>query len=160
MEAARSQTYFLYRSDAGRIDAPTWWRGTLLLVGIFAVLTVIWHLVEPYADHDLNTTLLFSIAILFGNVYRLVYGFALIMILISHYNLSAKRWRDIGRPASFAGILPLLACIAGALHWLEPRVAPALPHAIPVAADLALVIVFVWNVVELGGMSWQPRKGV
>lgn len=151
MEKPRSRIYFLFRSDAGQIDAATWRRGTLLLVGIFAVLTIGWHLIQPYADHDLNTTLLFTIAILFANLYRLLYGFALIMILISYYNLSAKRWRDIGKPAALAGLLPLLASIAGALHWLEPRVAPDMPHLIPVTADIALAAIFIWNVVELGG---------
>jgi uncharacterized membrane protein YhaH (DUF805 family) len=154
----RSQAYFLFRSDVGRIDAPTWWRGTLLLIGIFAVLTIGWHLIEPYADHDLNTTPLFTVGIFLANLYRLLYGFALFLILISHYNLSAKRWRDIGRPAALAGLLPLLACVAGALHWLEPRVDPALPHAIPITADVALLAVFVWNVVELGGLNLRPAK--
>jgi uncharacterized membrane protein YhaH (DUF805 family) len=151
MEKPRSRIYFLFRSDTGRIDAAIWWRGTFLLVGIFAVLTIGWHLVQPYADHDLNTTLLFTIVILFANLYRLLYGFALILILISYYNLSAKRWRDIGRPAALAGLLPFLACIAGALHWLEPRVAPEMPHVVPVAADVALAAIFIWSVVELGG---------
>lgn len=156
MEESRSRMYFLFRSEAGRIDAATWWRGTFLLLGIFAVLTIAWHLIEPYADRDLSATPFFSIWILFANVYRVLYGFALILILISYYNLSAKRWRDIGRPAALAGVLPFLACIAGALHWLEPRVAPAMPHAIPIAADLVLIAVFVWNIVELSGFR-RPR---
>jgi uncharacterized membrane protein YhaH (DUF805 family) len=151
MEETRSRAYFLFRSDVGRIDAPTWWRGTLLLAGIFAVLTIGWHLIQPYADHDLSATLFFTIGIFFANLYRLFYGFAVLLILISLYNLSAKRWRDIGRPAALAGLLPFLACIAGALHWLEPRVDNALPHAIPLAADLVLIATFVWNVIELGG---------
>ena len=99
--------------------------------------------------------MLFTIGILFANLYRLLYGFALIMILISYYNLSAKRWRDVGRPSALAGLLPLLACIAGALHWLEPRVAPEMPHLIPVVADIALAAVFIWNVVELGGFRFS-----
>jgi uncharacterized membrane protein YhaH (DUF805 family) len=158
MEEPRSRIYFLFRSDAGRIDAATWWRGTLLLVGIFAVLTFGWHLIEPYADHGLNATLLFTVGILFANLYRLVYGFALILILISYYNLSAKRWRDIGRPAALAGLLPLFAWIAGAVHWLEPRLNPEMPHAIPIAANIVLVAILIWNVVELGGLHLQPAK--
>jgi uncharacterized membrane protein YhaH (DUF805 family) len=116
MEEPRSRAYFLFRADAGKIDAATWWPSTLLLVGIFAVLTIAWHLLQPYADHDLNTTPIMAIGILIANIYRLLYGFAVILILISHYNLSAKRWRDIGRPAALAGLLPVLACIAGRMH--------------------------------------------
>src|SRR5579883_430191 len=148
----RARLSFLFRTDAGRIYAPTWWRGTALLAGVFALLTIAWHVIEPYADHDLNTTALFTLWIVLANVYRLFYGFAIIMILICHYNLSAKRWRDAGRPAALAGLFPLAASIAGALHWLEPRVAPALPHLIPLAADLVLVAIILWNVVELGGL--------
>jgi uncharacterized membrane protein YhaH (DUF805 family) len=157
MEEPRSRIYFLFRTDAGRIDAPTWWRSTLLLVGIFVVLTIGWHLIQPYGDHDLDTTLLFTIGIFAANLYRLLYGFAVIMILICYYNLSAKRWRDIGRPAALAGLLPLLACIAGALHWIEPRVDPDMPHAIPIAADITLAAVFVWNVIELGGLNLRTK---
>lgn len=153
-----SRIYFLFRSDVGRIDAATWWRGTLVLLGIFAVLTIAWHVIEPYADHGLDTNPLFTIAIILANLYRLLYGFALIMILVSHYNLSAKRWRDIGLPAALAGLLLVLACVAGALHWLEPRVAPAMPHAIPIVADVALVAVLIWNIVELGGLREHRRE--
>jgi uncharacterized membrane protein YhaH (DUF805 family) len=157
MEEPRSRAYFLFRADAGKIDAATWWPSTLLLVGIFAVLTIAWHLLQPYADHDLNTTPIMAIGILIANIYRLLYGFAVILILISHYNLSAKRWRDIGRPAALAGLLPVLACIAGAMHWLEPRVDPAMPHALPLAVDVILTLTLVWNVVELGGLRLRPR---
>jgi len=155
MEAQQSRAYFLFRSDAGRIDAPTWWRWMLLLLGIFAVLTITWHLIEPYADRGLSTTPFFTPGIFLANLYRVLYGFALIILLISYYNLSAKRWRDIGRPAGLAGLLPILASICGALHWLEPRVDQALPHVLVVLANVILVLVFIWNVIELGGL--HPR---
>jgi uncharacterized membrane protein YhaH (DUF805 family) len=79
------------------------------------------------------------------------------LIVISHYNLSAKRWRDIGRPAAFAGLLPLAACICAALHWLEPRVDQAMPRTVTIAADIVLAAIFVWNIVELGGL--RRRRG-
>ncbi len=154
-----SRSYFLFRSDAGRIDAATWWRGTLLLAGIFVTLSIGWVLVQPYADHDLNTTPLMTAGILTANLYRLLFGFSIILILISHYNLSAKRWRDFGQPAALAGLLPFVACICAALHWLEPRLDRAMPHAAVLAADLLLFVTFVWNVVELGGFrSPRPEK--
>jgi uncharacterized membrane protein YhaH (DUF805 family) len=148
----RSRTYFLYRSDVGEIDAATWWRGTLLLGGMLAALGIGWSFLEPYADHNLDAAPWMTAAILAANLYRLLFGFAILLILISHYNLSAKRWRSVGRLPALAGLLPFVACICAAAHWLEPRVEPALPHAATLAADAALAAVVVWNIVELGGL--------
>ncbi len=147
-----SRVFFLFRSDAGEIDAATWRQWTLLLAGIFAALAIGWIFLEPYADHDLTSGLWMTAGILAANLYRLLFGLAILLILISHYNLSAKRWRDIGRPPALAGLLPLVAALCAAVHWLEPRVSPALPHAVTLAADAALAAVVVWNVVELGGL--------
>lgn len=156
MQAPQSRAYFLFRSDEGQIDAATWWRGMVFLVAIYVAFTVLWHFIEPYADHDLNTTALFTLGIFAANVYRILYGFAIILILICYYNLSAKRWRDLGQPAALAGFLPVLAAVCGALHWLEPRTDRAIPHAVALVADGILVVVFIWNVIELGDLV--PRR--
>ncbi len=148
----RSRTYFLFRSDAGQIDAATWRRGTLLLAGIFAALAIGWVFVQPYADHDLNANPWMTAGILAANLYRLLFGFAILLILISHYNLSAKRWRDVGWPPALAGLLPFVACVCAAAHWLAPRTNQAVPHGVTLAADAALAAVLVWNIVELGGL--------
>ncbi|MEW6435712.1 MAG: hypothetical protein AB1508_00915 [Pseudomonadota bacterium] len=144
---------FLYRSDEGEIDAAIWWRGALILVGIFAVLTLGWIVIEPFADKSLATTVVGTIVVLTANLYRLAYGFICLMLLICLYNLSAKRWRNLGRPSSFAGILPVWTAITAALHWLEPRVAGALPHYVVVIADVLLIATLIWNVVALGGIA-------
>lgn len=149
---------FLFRSDEGRIDAPTWWRNTGLLAGIFAVLTVGWIFIEPYANHNLATEPLFTVPILAANLYRLLYGFASLILLISYYNLSAKRFRDIGRPPALAGLVPFLLCLAGALHWLEPRVGGDIPHFVVVLTDILFFASLIWTVVELGGFVQLRRK--
>ena len=147
-----SRTFFLYRSDEGRIDAATWWRGTLLLFGLFLILALGWLFIEPYADHNLDVGAGMTAAIIAANVYRLFFGFAILLLLISHYNLSAKRWRDVGWPPSLAGLFPLMVCLCGAVHWLEPRLETALPPWTTIVADALLLAVIVWNVVELGGL--------
>ena len=143
---------FLYRSDEGEIDVATWWRGALILAGIFVVLTLGWIVIEPYADKSLATTVIGTIVVLTANLYRLAYGFISLMLLICLYNLSAKRWRNLGRPSSFAGILPVALAVDAALHWLEPRVGGDLPHALVVVADIIVISVFVWTLIELGGI--------
>jgi uncharacterized membrane protein YhaH (DUF805 family) len=157
MEAQRSNWFFLFRTDEGRIDAPSWRRNAALLVAIFAILTLIWIFVEPYARHDLAREPLFSFSILVANLYRLIYGIAGILLLVSYYNLSAKRWRDIGLPSVLAGLLPFLACVAAALHWLESRLAGDVPHFVVVVADLVVVATLIWTILELGGFLRRGR---
>ena len=113
----RPSLSFLYRSDAGEIDVATWWRGALVLVGIFAVLTLGWIVLEPYADKSLATTIVSTIVVLTANLYRLAYGFIGLLLLICLYNLSAKRWRNLGRPSSFAGILPVAIAVDAAAGY-------------------------------------------
>ncbi|MGO9134918.1 MAG: hypothetical protein ACLP8A_12865 [Methylovirgula sp.] len=151
MAEETSRWSFLFRSDEGRIDAATWWRYTALLAGIFALLTLVWIFVEPFAAHDLAKEPLFTLPILAANIYRLIYGFGSVLLLVSFYNLSAKRWRDIGRSSGLAGLLPFIVCLAAALHWLEPRVGGDIPHFVVVIADILLFATLVWNVIELGG---------
>ena len=143
----------LFRSDEGEIDAPIWWRGILILGGVFAVLTLGWLLIEPFADRALATTITSTIIVLTANLYRIAYGVICLLLLICFYNLSAKRWRDLGRPPAFAGILPIVGAIVAALHWLEPRTGGDTPHMLVIAADLLLIAVLIWNVTELGGVA-------
>jgi uncharacterized membrane protein YhaH (DUF805 family) len=158
MEAPKSRWSFLFRSDEGQIDAATWWRNAALLVAIFAVLALGWILVAPFAEHDLAREPLFTFSSLAANLYRIFYGFTTILLLICYYNLSAKRWRDIGRPPALAGLLPFFACIAAALHWLEPRTGGEIPHVVVVLADILLVLILIWTVIELGGVIAAARR--
>lgn len=158
MGAQDSRWSFLFRTDEGRIDAGTWWRNAGLLAGIFVVLTLAWILVAPFAEHDLATEPLFVVSVLAANLYKIVYGFAVIILLVCYYNLSAKRWRDIGRPPALAGLLPFVACLTGAMHWLAPRSAGAVPHFWIILADCVLFLVFVWNLVDLGGLWPLSRR--
>jgi uncharacterized membrane protein YhaH (DUF805 family) len=141
---------FGFRTDQGRLDAKTWWQGTAILGVPLAVLTLIWFLLAPYAHRDLASTPFLAWRTVAAFVYLLFYAFAILLVAICHYNLSAKRWRDRGRPGALAGLLPLAALVSGAAHWLQPRVADVLPYWYVAGVDATLVAITAWNVVELG----------
>jgi len=141
---------FGFRTDQGRIDAKTWWQGTALLGALLAVLTLIWLLLAPFAEHDLAKTPFLAWGTIAAFTYLLFYAFAVLLIAICHYNLSAKRWRDRGWPSGLAGLLPLAALLSGAAHWLQPRVSEVISYWYVVGTDACLLAIIVWNVAELG----------
>jgi uncharacterized membrane protein YhaH (DUF805 family) len=148
--------HFLYRTDQGRIGAGGWWKGVVPLGVIFIVLTVGAALSKPFMKHDLATSPFFSWPVLAAYVYIIVYVFALILVTICFYNLSAKRWRDRGKPSALAGLLPFIALLSGAAHWLYPQMNGEVPAWSLVAIDAAFVIVLIWSVVELGLLRSRP----
>jgi uncharacterized membrane protein YhaH (DUF805 family) len=143
---------FGFRTDQGRIGAKTWRQGTVFLGVPLAVLTLIWFLLAPFAQHDLANTPFLAWGTVAAFVYLLFYAFAVLLIAICHYNLSAKRWRDRGWPfpGALAGLLPLAALMSGAAHWLQPREAEVISYWYVAGADAALVAIAAWNIVELG----------
>jgi len=155
---SKERARFLFRTDQGRIDAKTWRQGTALLGAILAVLTAIWLVISPFAQRDLATSPFFAWATFATFVYLLFYAFAVLLIAISHYNLSAKRWRDRGWPAGLAGLLPFFALLSGAAHWLQPRAAKDVSYLYVAAIDVLLVAIIIWNIVELGGYIGRERR--
>jgi len=143
---------FGFRTDQGRIDAKTWREGTIFLGVPLAVLTLIWFFLAPFAQHDLAKTPFLAWGTVATFVYLLFYAFAILLIAICHYNLSAKRWRDRGWPfpGALAGLLPLTALVSGAAHWLQPREAEIISYWYVAGIDAALVAIIAWNVVEVG----------
>jgi uncharacterized membrane protein YhaH (DUF805 family) len=150
--AGPADARFLFRTDEGRIGRRVWWRGAGVLAAPLLVLTAIWLRLIPDARHDLGTTPLIAAAPLIAYSYLIVYAFAVVLIAISFTNLSAKRWRDRGRPAptALAGLVPFLALLSGAAHWLQPRVATDMSYGYVIAVDALLAVAAVWTVVELG----------
>ena len=92
MDAERLR--FLYRTDQGRIDRATWRRGAGALVAVLLPLTLIWFALAPYSVHDLATTPFFAPMTILAYVYVIFYAFAVMLIVVSFINLSAKRCRD------------------------------------------------------------------
>ena len=143
---------FLYRSDVGRIDGATWRVGARLLAAVLVTFTAPWIVLAPYTEHDLAKSPLWVPMTALAYAYLMFYALVLLLVSISFVNLSAKRFRDLGRPAPLvlAGLLPFCAFLTGAAHWLQPRVAEAMPRWQVYPFDAALIVAAVWTVVELG----------
>lgn len=150
---------FLFRQDQGVIGRATWWRWTLVLALVLGVLSGIWRLLAPYANRSVEAgERLFEPLTFVAYAYLLVFAFAVILIGVCHYNLSAKRWRDRGRIGGLAGLLPLSALLAGAAHWLQPRIAESMPGWTVTVTDAILIAVILWNIVELGTLDRPAER--
>ena len=156
----RGRFAFLYQSEAGVIDAPTWRRAAGAIAAIFLVLTLVYILVRPIAARGLaDRAGLFDAAALAANVAVLLYAVAAMLLGISWVNLSAKRFRDLGRrpPLGLAGLLPLVILADGTLRWLQPQIADVLPHALVYLGDIAVLAALAWTVAVCAGLV--PRRG-
>lgn len=140
----------LYRSDQGVIDQATWWRAQAPLALALIVLTVIWRLVEPYAHRSLAETQLIDGAAIAAYCYLIAYAFAVMLLLVASYYVSAKRFRDRGLAAGFAGLLPLAMLFCGALAWTQQQEGGMFPLWIVWAGGAALAGVAGWTIFELG----------
>ena len=141
---------FLYREDRGRISRAAWWRATLPLAVLVALATAGWIAVRPYAVHDLGTQPFIDGATVGAYLYLAAYAFGLILAAVCSYNVSAKRFRDRGRPGRLAALLPLTAFLTGALVWFIPQSFGTVPGWVGHAGVAVLLAVAAWNVVELG----------
>ncbi len=142
--------FFLYRTDKGRIDRATWWRNIAPLIAIGLAGTIGWVLLSPYAQHDLSKQAFIAPLTIVAYVYLLVFAFALLLVGVCTYNLSAKRFRDRGQPGALAAILPLSLLFGSALIWFIPQSFDEIPLWVQPVTIVALVTVAAWNVVELG----------
>ena len=138
---------FLFRTDQGRIDRATWWRGTIPLAAIAALSTLGWLAVRPYTHDALHQSP--PLAVL-GYVYLLTFSFATLILLVCEYNLSAKRFTARGKPRVLAAALPVSLLLAGTLDWYVPRSQGALPDHSMWVVMLMVAAVVLWNLVELG----------
>lgn len=150
MDAERIR--FLYRSEQGRIDRETWRRGALALLAVLAPFTLIWLALAPYTAHDLATTPFFAPATIAAYAYLILYSFVVLLIAVSFVNLSAKRFRDRGRapPLGLASLAPLAALLAGAMHFVQPRLPEVFAGWHVWGVDVLLLGVVAWTVYELG----------
>jgi uncharacterized membrane protein YhaH (DUF805 family) len=148
----RERLVFLYRTEAGRIDRASWRAGVAGLAAPLVVLTLIMWGLLPYTAHDLATSPLFVWQTVVAYVYLCLYALAMLVVAASFVNLSAKRFRALGRPApgGLATLLPLAALLAGSAHFLQPHVADAMPRWQVSMFDLLLAVIALWTAYELG----------
>ena len=148
---ARSErARFLFRSDAGTIDAATWRLHAAWLAVLLVCLTLLWFVLRPYAHHDLATSAFIAPMTILAFAYLVVYAFAVILIAICYVMLSMKRFRARGWPAALASVIPLLALFAASLHFLRAQTPDAVALWYVILLDAALAGATVWTVVELG----------
>ncbi|QGM47397.1 hypothetical protein [Methylocystis heyeri] len=143
---------FLFRSDQGRVDRDTWRRGALSLLAVFAPFLGLWLLLEPYTNHDLSKTPLFDPVVALAYSYLIFFAIVGTLIAVSLVNLSAKRFRDLGRPAplGLASLAPFAVFLDGAARWLQVRVAEIMPHWQVYPFDAAAAVIVLWTIYELG----------
>ncbi len=141
---------FLYREDRGRISRAAWWGGTVPLAVLVAAATALWVFVRPYASHDLATQPFIDVPTILAYLYLAAYAFGLILATVCYYNVSAKRFRDRGRPGRLAAVLPLATFLAGALDWFIPQSFGEVPAWAGTVALVTVVAIAIWNVVDLG----------
>ena len=149
-QSDRSRARFLFRQEDGRIEAGTWRLHAGWLVALAGVLTIGWLLLRPYAHHDLKTEVFIRWITVAAFAYVILYAFALILVAICYTMLSIKRLRDIARPTGLAGLVPLFVLFAASLHFMREQTPEVIVLPYVIALDVALAIVVVWTVVELG----------
>jgi len=145
--------HFLFRSDEGRIGAALWLRGCAVLAALFLVFSGVWQALSPYAHRSLAQRAFVDPLTIGVYLYLFAYAIATLLIGVSYVNLSIKRLRAAGQPTAIAGLLPLAALIAGAAHWLHPRVSDVFPIWIAYVADAALFAV------AIASFALMARRG-
>jgi uncharacterized membrane protein YhaH (DUF805 family) len=143
---------FLYRSDQGRIDRHTWLEGVRSLALTLIPFALLWNLLEPYTAHDVATSPFFAPLTIGAYVFLLFYAFIVLLVAVSYVNLSAKRFRDraMTPPVGLASLVPFLCLLAGAAHWLQPRVVEAMSIWWVWGIDITLIGAIIWTLYELG----------
>ena len=141
---------FLFRTDKGEIARDVWWLGTALTGAVAFVATLIWVRIRPLAKHTLAERGLIDPATLGVHVYLAIYAFLILLTGVCWYNLTAKRFRAVGRAPALAGLPLVLGLFAGAAHWVSPRLPEMVPLWSAYAIDMSLAFVVIWTLFECG----------
>ena len=83
------------------------------------------------------------------HAYFIVYGFALILLAVTEYFVSAKRFNDLGKPPAWPGLAPFCLLLAGAALG-SSRARKARCRCGPSTLLCAGARLIIWNIAELG----------
>ena len=147
---------FLYREAEGAIGPGLWRQASAWPVGIALAMTVVAWLLAP-GPRDLGSQPFFSLSIFAVHAYLIVYGFALFVLAVAQYFVSAKRFADLGRSPAWAGLAPFCLLLAGAAAWFQPRSEGAMPTWGVWPFYLLALAVVIWNVAELGFVRGKTK---
>ena len=159
-EVRSERARFLFRTEEGTIDAPTWRFHTGWLLALFALLTAIWFVLRPYAHHDLATSQFIAPLTILAFAYLIIYAFLVLLIAISYVMLSMKRCHDRQLPGALASLVPLLALCAASLHFLRAQTPDVIIVPYVVALDIAFIAAAAWTAYELGTRAAHSRPDI
>jgi hypothetical protein len=146
---------FLYREAEGTIGPGLWARASAAVVGVALALTALAWVVAP-GPRDLKTQPFFSVSIVAVHTYLAFYGFALFVLAVAQYFVSAKRFNDLGLSPGWAGLAPFSLLIAGAATWYQPRSVGGMPAWAVYPFYVFAIAVLIWNVAALGFTKRKP----
>lgn len=126
---------YLFTSTSGRIPRRDWWIGVVVLFVVGIVLFLIVN---------------FLLGGVFSPVGRIFLFLAQLVLAYPAYALSGKRFQDRNKPASFALIGIGLSLLKGLLDLIGYAGKPFAPNALDYIFGLAMLIVGIWYLVELG----------
>ena len=155
---ATARLNFLYRQSEGAIGRREWALASLPPTLVLIALTLIWFVIMPREARDLaRGENLFDLGVAARYLYLIVYAFVVLLCAVAQYFVSAKRFADLGKPPSLAGVAPFAVFLAAAANWYEPRSEGWAPHWAILALDAIALAAVVWNVAELGFAKGRNR---
>ena len=126
---------YLFTSTSGRIPRRDWWIGVLVLVVVGIVIGLIIN---------------FVFGGLFTAVGRILMLLLQIVFAYPSYALSAKRFQDRNKPASFALIGIGLSLLKAVLDLIGLTGNPFAPNFLDYIFGIVLLVIGIWYLVELG----------
>lgn len=144
-----SNLRFLYRDAGGTIGPGQWARASAAPIGAALAMTAVALAIAP-GPRDLSTQPFFSWSIFASHAYFIVYSFALIVLAVAQYFVSAKRFRDLGMSPGWAGLAPFSLFLLGAVLWFQPRSEGLMPAWCVYPFIIVAAGVVVWSIFELG----------
>jgi hypothetical protein len=152
----QARARFLFRSEDGVVDAPTWRFHVVWLALLLTGLTAGWLVLRPLTRHDLATSAFIAPGTVAAFTYLVLYAFAVLLVAVSYTMLSIKRLRARALPTGLAGLVPLLSLLAASLHFLHAQTPDVVGLPYVVLLDGALLAAVGWTAVELGARTDRP----